>query len=217
MSATSTSRTDFRKGITAGEEETSGKTPLASRRPLLAEDGVDSCLLLDMPVPATAGLGILVLTLVVIREERPCPATSASVGGGGTTEEVTGIRDPSGAGGVSGDVRRGNDFPGEDFGVVIVVSGAQQPGELGDTNDQDRRGGNDVQGGIPDTSRVLVIPSGKDHAHAGSHFTWERSPETHVPAPDIKQKIPCCSTSLSRTVVPQIVRHSGGINGDRPM
>ena len=83
-------------------------------------------------------------------------------------------------------------------GVGIVVSGAKQPGEPGDTQDQERRGGNEVQGGNPDTSREIVIPSGKGHAHENSPVTRERSPVTRVPAPDVSQKIPCCSTNLSR-------------------
>ena len=87
--------------------------------------------------------------------------------------------------------------PGEDVGVGIVVSGAQQPGEPGDTYDQEGRGGNEVRGGNPDTSREIVIPSGKDHAHESSPVTWERSPVTRVPAPDVSQKTPCCSTNLS--------------------
>jgi len=87
--------------------------------------------------------------------------------------------------------------PGEDVGVRIVVSGAQQPGEPGDTYDQKRGGGNEVQGGNPDTSREIVIPSGQGHAHESSPVTKERSPVTRVPAPDVSQKIPCCSTNLS--------------------
>ena len=58
------------------------------------------------------------------------------------------------------DVRRGDFSAGEDVGVGIVVWGAQQPGEPGDTYDQVRRGGNEVQGRNPDTSRELSIPSG---------------------------------------------------------
>jgi len=197
MSARSSSRRDSSKDITAGEEATSGGTPLASRRPGLAGFGVHSCLPLDVPVPATAGLGISVLTVVVTREESPGPATSARVGGGGTTPEETGIPAPAGAGGVSVDVRRGDVTPGEDVGVGKVVSGAQQPSEPGDTYDQERRGGNEVQGGSPDTCREIVIPSGKGHAHKSSPVTRERSPVTRVPAPDVSQKIPCCSTNLS--------------------
>jgi len=98
---------------------------------------------------------------------------------------------------VSVDVRRGDAPPGEDVGVGIVVSGAQQPGEPGDTYDHERRGGNEVQGGNPDTSREIVIPSGQGHAHERSPATRERSPVTRVPAPDVSQKIPCCSTNLS--------------------
>jgi len=115
---------------------------------------------LDVPVPATAGLGISVLTVVVPREEPQCPATSAGVDGGRTRPEETGISAPAGAGGVSVDVRRGDVSPGEDVGVGIMVSGAQQPGEPGDTYDHERRGGNEVQGGNPDPSREIVIPSG---------------------------------------------------------
>ena len=95
MSARSSSRRDSRKDITAGEETTSGGAPLASRRPGLAGVGVHSCLPLDVPVPATAGLGISVLTVVVTREEPPDPATSAGVGGGGTKPEEPGIPAPA--------------------------------------------------------------------------------------------------------------------------
>jgi len=197
MSARSSSRRDSRKDITAGEEATSGGTPLASRRPGLAGIGVHACLPLEVPVPATDGLGISVLTVVVTREKPPGSATSAGVGGGGTKPEETGIPAPAGAGGVSVDVRRGAVSSGEDVGVGIVVSGAQHPGESGYTCDQERRGGNEVQGGNPDTSREIVIPSGKDHAHESSPATRERSPVTRVPAPDASQKIPCCSTNLS--------------------
>jgi len=70
MSARSSSRRESRKDITAGEEATSGGTPLASRRPGLADVGFHACLLFDAPVPATAGLGISVLTVVVTREEQ---------------------------------------------------------------------------------------------------------------------------------------------------
>jgi len=152
---------------------------------------------MDVPVPATAGLEISVLTVVVTREEPPGPATSACVGGGGTKPEEAGIPAPAGAGGVSVDVRRGDVSPGEDVGVGIVVSGAKQPWEPRDTYDQERRGGNEVQGGNPDTSREIVIPSGQGHAHESSPVTRERSPVTRVPAPDVSQKIPCCSTNLS--------------------
>jgi len=197
MSARSSSRRDSRKDSTAGEDATSRGTPLASRRPGLAGVGVHSCLPLEVPVPATAGLGISVLTVVVTRDEPPGPATSAGVGGGGTKPEDPGIPAPAGAGGVSVDVRRGDASPGEDIGVGIVVSGAHQPGEPGDTYDQERRGGNEAQGGNPDTSREIVIPSGQGHAHESSPVTRERSPVTRVPAPDVSQKIPCCSTNLS--------------------
>jgi len=152
---------------------------------------------LDVPVPATAGLGISVLTVVVTRAEPPGPATSAGVGGGGTKPEDPGIPAPAGAGRVSVDARRGDVPPGEDVGVGIVVSGAQQPGEPGDTYDQERRGGNEVQCGNPDTSREIVIPSRKGRAHESSPVTRERSPVTRVPAPDVCQKLPCCSTNLS--------------------
>ena len=67
MSARSSSRRDSRKDITAGEGATLEGTPLASRRPGLAGVGVYSCLPLDVPVPATAGLGISLLTVVVTR------------------------------------------------------------------------------------------------------------------------------------------------------
>jgi len=152
---------------------------------------------LDMPVPATAGLGISVLTVVSTREEPPGPATSAGVGGGGTKPEEPGIPAPAGAEGVSVDVRRGTVSPGEDVGVGIVVSGAQQPGEPGVTYDQERRGGNEVQRGNPDTSREIVIPSGQGHANESSPITRERSPVTREPALDVSQKIPCCSTNLA--------------------
>jgi len=197
MSARSSSRRDIRKDSTAGEDETSRGTPLASRRPGLAGVWVHSCLLLYVPVPATAGLGISVLTVIVTREEPPGPATSAGVGGDGTKPEEPGIPAPAGAGGVSVDVRRGDASPGEDVKVGMVVPGAQQPGEPGDTYDQERRGGNEAQGGIPDTSREIVIPSGQGHAHESSPVTRERSPVTRVPAPDVSQKIPCCCTNLS--------------------
>jgi len=197
MSARSSSRRDSRKDITAGEEATSGGTPLASRRPGLPGVGVHSCWPLDVPVPATVGLGISVLTVIVTREEPLGPATSAGVGGGGTKPEETGIPAAAGAGAVYVDVRRGDLSPGEDVGVGMIVSGAQLPGEQGDTYDQERRGGNVVQGGNPDTSREIVIPSGKGHAHESSPVTRERSPVTRVPAPDVSQKIPCCSTNLS--------------------
>jgi len=42
------------------------------------------------------------------------------------------------------------------------------------------------------------MPSGKGHAHVSSPVTRERSPVTRVPAPDVSQKIPCCSTNLSQ-------------------
>jgi len=179
----------------AGEEATSGGAPLASRRPGLAGVGVHSCWPLDAPVPATAGLGISVLTVLVPREEPQGPATSGGVGGGETRPEETGIPAPAGAGGVSFDVRRGDISPGEDVGVGIVVSGAQRPGEPGNTYAQEGRGGDEVQGGHPDTSREIVIPSGKGHAHESSPFIRERSPVTRVPAPDVSQKLPCCSTN----------------------
>jgi len=63
MSARSSSRRNSRKYMTAGEEETSGGGPLASRRPRLAGVGVHSCLPLDVPVLATAGLGISVVAV----------------------------------------------------------------------------------------------------------------------------------------------------------
>ena len=90
---------------------------------------------LDVPVPATTGLDISVLTVVVNREDPPGPSTSAGVGGGGTKPEKTGISAQAGARGVSVDVRRGDVSPGEDVGVGIVLSGDQQPGEPGDTYD----------------------------------------------------------------------------------
>jgi len=121
--------------MTAGEEETSGGTPLASRRPGRAGVEVYSCLPLDVPVPATAGLGVSVLTVVVTREEPQCPAASAGAGGGGTRPEKPGNPAPAGARVVSVDILRGNVSPGEDVGVGIVVSGAQQPGEPGDMYD----------------------------------------------------------------------------------
>jgi len=190
MSARRSSRRDSGKDTTAGEEATAGEAPLASRRPGIAGVGVHSCLPLDVPVPATAGLGISVLTVVVTREGPPGPATSAGVGGGGIRPEETGIPAPAGAGGVSVDVCRGDVSPGEDVGVGIVVSGAQKPGEPGDTYDKRRRGGNEEQGGNPDTSREIVIPSGNGHAHESSPDTRERSPVTRVPAPDVSQKSP---------------------------
>ena len=197
MSARSSSRRDSRKDSTAGEQATSGGTPLASRRPRLAGVGVHSCLPLDVPVPATAGLGLSVLTVVVTREEPAGPATSAGAGGGGTKPEEPGIPAPAGAGGVSVDERRGDAPPGEDVGAGMVVSGAQQPGEPGDTYDEERRGGNEVPGWNPDTSREMVIRSGQGHAQESSPVTRERSPVTRVPEPDVSQKIPCCSTNLS--------------------
>jgi len=198
MSTRSFSRTDSRKDISAGEEATSGGTPLASRRPGLAGVGVHFCSPFDVPVPATAVLCISVLTVAVTREEPSGPATSAGVGGGGTRPEETGTPAPGGAGGVSVDVRRGDVSPGEDVEDGIVVSGAQQPGEPGDTYNQDRRGRNEVQGGNLDTSREIVIPSGRGHAHESSPSTRERSPVTRVPEPDVSPKFPCCSTSLSQ-------------------
>ena len=98
---------------------------------------------------------------------------------------------------MSVDVRRGDVSPEEDVGVGMVVSSAQQPGEPGDMYDQERRGGNELQGGNPDTSRAIVIPSGQGHAHESSPVTREGSPATRVAAPDVSQKIPCCSTNLS--------------------
>jgi len=83
ISAQSSSRRDSRKNKTAGEEETSRGTPLASRRPGLAGVRVLSCLPSDVPVLAIAGLGISVLTVFVTQEESACPATSAGVGGAG--------------------------------------------------------------------------------------------------------------------------------------
>jgi len=135
--------------------------------------------------------------VAVTREEPPCPATSAGDGGGGTRPEETGIPDPAGAAGVSVDVRPSDVSPGEEVGVGIVVSGDQEPGLPGDTNEQERRGGNEVQGGNPNTSREIVIPSWKGNAHERSPVSRERSPVTHVPAPDVSQKSPCCSTNLS--------------------
>jgi len=146
----------------------SGGTPLASRRPEIAGVGVHSCLPLDAPVPATTVLGISFLTAVVIREEPLGPATSAGVGGGGTKPVETGIPAPAGAGSVSVDVRRGDVSPGEDVGVGIVVSGAQQPGEPGDTYDKERRGGSEVHCGNPETSREIVIQSGQGHEDESS-------------------------------------------------
>jgi len=197
MSARSPSQRDSRKDISSGEEATSGVTPPASSRPGLARVGVHSCFPLDALVPATAGLGISVLMVVVTREEPPGPATSAGVGGVGTKPEETGIPASARAGGVSVGVRRGDVSPGEDVRVGIVVSGAKQLGEPGDTYDQERRGGNEVQGRNPDTSREIVIPSRQGHAHESSPTTRERSPVTRVPAQDVSQKIPCCSTNLS--------------------
>jgi len=78
-----------------------------------------------------------------------------------------------------------------------VLSGAQQPGEPGDTYNQERRGGNEVQSGKSDKSREIVIPSGHGHAHESSPVTRQRTPATRVPAPDISQRIPCCSTKFS--------------------
>jgi len=72
---------DSRNDITAGEEATSGGTPLASRRPGLAGVGVHYFLPLDLPVPATAGLGVSALTVVVTREEPPCPANQPASAG----------------------------------------------------------------------------------------------------------------------------------------
>ena len=80
---------------------------------------------------------------------------------------------------------------------TIVVSGAQEPGEPGDTCDQERGGGNEVQGENPDTSREIEIPSGQGHAHESSRVTRERPPVARVPAPDVSQKLPRCSTNLS--------------------
>jgi len=60
-----------------------------------------------------------------------------------------------------------------------------------------QRGGNEVQDGNPDTSREIVVPSEKGHAHESSPVTRERSTATRVPAPDVSQKIPCRSTNLS--------------------
>jgi len=206
MSARSPWRRDSRKDITAGEEATSGGTPLASRRPGLEGVGVHYVLPLDAPVPATLGLGISVLTVVVSQEEPPVPATSAGGGGGGTRPEEAGIPAPAAAGGMSVDVRPGDVSPGEDIGVGILVSGAQHPGDQGDTYDPERRGGNEVPGGNPNTSREIVIPSGQGHAHESSPVTRKKSPVTHVPAPNVSQKIPCCSTNLSHTnaVSPQL-------------
>ena len=152
---------------------------------------------LDVPVPATAGLGILVLKVFVTREEPPGPATSAGVGGGGTKPEETGIPAPAGAGGVSVDVRRGDVSPGEDVGVGIVISGAQQPGETGDTGDQEKKG---WQRGTSWESRHEsgdCNPVRDGHAHESSPVTRERSPVKRAPAPDVSQNIPCCSTNLS--------------------
>jgi len=98
---------------------------------------------------------------------------------------------------VAVDVSRADAFPGEDVRDGIVVSGAQQPDEPGDTYEQERRGGNEVQGGNSDTSREILITSGKGQAHESSPVTRERSPFTRVPAPDLIQKMPCCSANLS--------------------
>jgi len=204
MSARSSSRRDSRKDMTAGEEETSGGRPLASRRPGLGGVGVHSCLPLDVPVLATAGPGISVLTVGATREEPPDPAMTAGVGGGGTRPEDPGIPAPAEARGLSVDVRRGDVSSGEDIGVGLVVSGAQQPGEPGDTHDKERRGGNEVQGGNPNTSREIGIPSGQGHAHESSPVTRERSPVTRVPAPDVSHKSPAAPPicRIKRRVTP---------------
>jgi len=188
------SRRNSRKERTAGEYETSGGTPLASRRPGLEGVGIHSCFPLDEPVPATAGLGIFVLTVVVTREEPPCPASSAGVGGGGARPQETGIPAP---GVVSVDVRRDSVFPAEEFMIGRVVSGAKQPGELGDTYDKERRCGNEVQGKNPDTNREILIPFEQGNAYESSPVQRARSPDTLLPAPDVSQKIPCGSTNLS--------------------
>jgi len=92
---------------------------------------------MDVPVPTTAGLGTSVSTVVFTLEEPPCPATSAGVGAGGTRPKENGIPAPAGARGVSVGVRRGDFSPGEDVGVGIVFSGAQQPSKPGHTYDQE--------------------------------------------------------------------------------
>jgi len=197
MSARSSSWRGSRKESTAGEEETPGGTPLASHRPGIAGVGAHSCLPLDVPVPATAGVGISVLTVVVARNETSCPATSAGVGGGRTRPKEKAVSAPAGGGGVSIDTSRGDVSPGKDFGVGTAVSGAQKPGEPGDTYDQERRG---WQRGIRWESRhesgdcnpVRERPRTRELTRS-----TERSPVTRVPAPDFGQKIPCCSTNLS--------------------
>jgi len=104
------SRRDSRSDSAAGKA-TSGGTPVASCRPELHGGGFNSFLPLEVPVPATAGLDISVLTVAVTRAEPSCSATSAGVGGGGTRPEVTGFPVRAGAGGLSVDVRLGDVSP----------------------------------------------------------------------------------------------------------
>jgi len=101
------SRRDSRSDSAVGEV-TAGGTPVASRRPELDGGRFNSFFPLEVPVPATAGRGISVLTVAVTRAEPSCSATSAGVGGGGTRPEVTGFPVRPGAGGLSVDVRQGD-------------------------------------------------------------------------------------------------------------
>jgi len=128
---------------------------------------------LDVPEFASADRGISVLTVPDTRDEQRFPDTSAGVGGGGTSPEVTSIPAPSGAGGLSVEVRRGDVSPRENVEVGITISGFQHPGEQGDTYDQEDWDGSEAHGGNPDKIREISIPSGKDHAHESAHGTLD--------------------------------------------
>jgi len=89
-----------------------------------------------VPAPATAGRGTAVLTVAVTLDEPSFPATSAGIDGGETSSGVTDTPAPAGSGRMFVDERRGDFSQGQDLGVDIVVSGAQQPGELADACDR---------------------------------------------------------------------------------
>jgi len=97
MLVRSSSWIDFRKDSTAGELVALGGKPAASCQPGIEGSVVNLCSLVDVPVPAPAGRGIVLLTVVVTQDEPPCLYMSAGVGGGGTSPEVSGVPVPSGA------------------------------------------------------------------------------------------------------------------------
>jgi len=207
MLTRSYSLTDSREDNTAGKEVTAGGIPVASRRPEQEGRGIHSWLPLDVTVSATAGRGISVLTVAVTRDQRPFPATSADDGGSGTSAKVVGIPAPAVAGGMSVDVRRSDFSPGEDVGVGIVFSGAQQPDEPGDTYDQEEVEGNDAHGMNPETSREIAIPSGRGHAHKSSPVTRERLSCTRVLAPDVRAVLRRASCAVTARVMAKSLRN----------